>query len=169
MRKHNLVGLAGVAAATIILGAGCSPSSNYNGTSTVTPVTNKGVSPAPAASAVNTPSYQPQKLSDQSYAQNAYLISGPNLSADAKQALSGFVMTKKVNADRTVRIDLKAQKAEYRDRSYLLQPGQQLYFVDKFLADDSTQGNNENNIKDDFTVVVDKDGNIIGELTSLSN
>ena len=100
-----------------------------------------------------------QKFSDQPYYSYSYLISGDTLSADAKTALAGFDLNKQVMPDGTTQIMLKAQKAEYHDQQYTLQPGQQLYFLERMLGDD--QNNNENNLGDDSAVVVDAQGNVV--------
>ncbi|MFA6105832.1 MAG: hypothetical protein WC725_04580 [Patescibacteria group bacterium] len=174
MRKHNLVGLLGVAAATIILGAGCSSAPGYQDNAAINPVgdgyKNQPIasSPTPSPAANNPQTPASQKLSDQPYAQYAYLISSPTLSADAKLALTGFQMTKKANADGSIQFTLKALKTEYRDQVYTLQPGQQLYFIEKFLQDDDQEANEDKNIKDDLAVIVDKDGNVVGEPASFS-
>lgn len=107
------------------------------------------------------------KFSEQEYAKNAYLISGDApLSADAKTALTGFVMTKKALTDGTTEISLEAQKAEYHDQQYILKTGEQLYFIDRFLQDD--QNGSEVNIKDDTGVVVDAGGNVVQAPTDWS-
>lgn len=101
----------------------------------------------------------PQKLADQEYAKSAYLISGETLSSDAKLALTGFTMSQEKNADGTTTITLKAQKEEYHDQVYTLKPGEQLYFIEKFLRDD--ENNEEKNINDDTAVIVDAAGMIV--------
>ena len=113
---------------------------------------------APAVAAI--------KLADQEYAKSAYLISGGTLSADAKTALTGFIMTKKVMPDGTTSILLKAQKAEYHDQNYTLKTGEQLFFIDKFLADDTA--GQEKNINDDTGVIVDATGVIVQAPTDWS-
>lgn len=107
------------------------------------------------------------KFADQEYAKVAYLVSGDApLSADAKTALAGFVMTKKTLADGTTEISLKAQKPEYHDQKYVLKTGEQLYFIDKFLQDDKNGA--EANIGDDTGVVVDSLGNVVQAPTDWS-
>lgn len=107
------------------------------------------------------------KLSDQEYVKSAYLVSGDApLSADAKTALAGFVMTKKALADGSIEIFLKAQKPEYHDQKYTLKSGEQLYFIDRFLADDVA--GQEKNINDDTGVIVDANGNVVQAPTDWS-
>ena len=125
--------------------SGCSLTPNYSATKSGTLSTN---------SAENSS----QKLSDQSYFPNAYLISSETLSADATTALSGFKMEKKTMPDGSIQINLKALEPQYHDQSYTLKSGEQLYFIDKFLADD--QDGKESNIGDDTAVVVNSEGNV---------
>jgi len=106
----------------------------------------------------NTPSQQ--KFSDQPYASYSYLISGDTLSADAKSALSGFQMQKQHMADGSTQITLKALQPQYHDQQYTLKPGEQLYFIEKFLGDDPNE-NEEHNLGDDSAVVVDAQGNVV--------
>jgi|SRR5579872_2480601 len=99
------------------------------------------------------------KFSDQSYFKNAYLISSNTLSADAQKALTGFQMTKKTLADGSIQINLNALEANYHNQQYVLEPGQQLYFIEKFLGDD--QAEKDQTAADDSAVVVDSNGNVV--------
>jgi len=107
-----------------------------------------------------------QKFSDQSYAANAYLISSEPLGADAQKAISGFQMTKLSMPDGTTQVTLKALEPQYHDQRYSLQTGDQLYFIDKFLADDSQ--NKETNINDDTAVVVNSQGYVVSGPSNFS-
>lgn len=104
-----------------------------------------------------------QKLSDQTYYKNAYLISGATLSVDAKTALTGFTMGKQTLTNGDTQITLKAQKAGYHDQVYTLHAGDQLYFIEKFLGDDKAETNEEQNTIDDSAVVVDSQSNAVGQ------
>ena len=124
--------------------------------------TKKDKSAKAPAVAADTTSGQKLKFTDQDYAKNSYLISGDApLSADAKLVLTGYAMSKQVNTDKTVTITLKALKSEYHDQSYTLKPGEQLYFIEKFLQDD--QNENETNLHDDTAAIVAADGTIVEE------
>ena len=136
-------------------------------------------SPAPTADnnqsqekqqVVATPTPQPTpsapvsvKFTDQTYYKDSYLISGPTLGDDAKQALAGFVMTKKAMPDGTTQINLKATKVGYYDQQYTLHTGEQLYFIEKFMQDDDNEANEDKNLKDDLAVVVDSNGNVLSQ------
>jgi hypothetical protein len=94
-------------------------------------------------------------------AQNAYLISTSTYDASTTRALSGFTVTKKALPDGSTQITLNSQNAEYQTQVYTIKPGEKLYFIEKFLADDSASG--DRNIKDDSAVVVDKNGYIVNQ------
>jgi len=99
------------------------------------------------------------KLSDSPNANNAYLISGDSLNDAAKTATSGFNIQKTSNPDGTTTISLTSSNPEYKDQSYTLQSGEQLYFIERALGDDS--GNQEGNLGDDMAIVVDAQGYIV--------
>jgi hypothetical protein len=103
------------------------------------------------------------KFTDQSYYNNAYLISGATLSADAQKALTGFSMSKQTLTNGDTQITLTALKAEYRNQQYTLHSGDQLYFIDKFVSDDDSEANEDKNKMDDSAVVVDSQGNVVGQ------
>jgi len=103
------------------------------------------------------------KFADQPYYKMSYLISGDALSADAKMALTGFAMNKQNAANGGTQITLTAQKTEYHNQQYTLRPGDQLYFIEKFLGDDNNEANEDKNMGDDQAVVVDSQGNVVGQ------
>jgi len=127
--------------------------------------TNAGnsVSTAPSDAGTGTTGAQPSnnnvKLSDSPYANYAYLISGDTLSADAQTAITGFSMQKTANPDGTTTIALSSTNPEYQNQSYTLQSGQQLYFIERTLGDDS--GNEDSNLRDDMAIIVDANGYIV--------
>jgi hypothetical protein len=98
------------------------------------------------------------KLSDSPYASYAHLISGDSFDAGTRQALIGFTVDKTVNTNGTTTIVLNATNPEYNTQTYTLQPGQQLYFIERNLGDDAGQ---ERNLGDDAAVIVDAQGYIV--------
>lgn len=100
-----------------------------------------------------------QKLADQNYAQSAYLISSDTLSPNAQLALSGFQIDKKSMPNGITVITLKALNSSYSDQQYTLKPGEQLYFIEKTLVDDSE--GKEMNPNDDTAVIVNMNGDVI--------
>ena len=99
------------------------------------------------------------KLADSPMADKTYLISTASLSADTQKALTGFSVTSSASADGSTVYVLKATNPEYQDQSYMLKPGEQLYFVEASLGDDA--GDTDSNLRDDRAIVVDSTGTII--------
>ncbi|MDD4989378.1 MAG: hypothetical protein PHV42_03045 [Candidatus Pacebacteria bacterium] len=130
----------------------------YSGSSNnPSPVTSN--SSAPLTSGTNSSAV---KFADQPYAQYAYQIDPANLNAmdvNTKQALSGFNVTAKNNADGTVTVSLTSTNPEYHNQSYTLKSGDKLYFIERSLGDDG--GGEEAFLGDDTAVVVDANGNVI--------
>jgi len=121
---------------------------------TTTGANNPSVNTPPAGTATGTSSKV--LLTDEPYANNAYLISGDTLDDTAKNAMSGFSMSKTQNSDGTTTIALSSTNPEYQNQSYTLQPGQKLYFIEMSGGDDSN--NQEGALSDDKAVIVDADG-----------
>lgn len=143
--KRISMGFTLLGAALII--SGCTQAALPSGNSNAT--TNSGNTQQPTS----------QRFSDQPYYSSSYLISSEPLSADAQTALSGFQMSKNALPDGTTQITLKSLKPEYKDQQYTLKPGEQLYFVEKYLQDD--QNNADYNMGDDSAVIVDAQGNVV--------
>ncbi|MDE2399752.1 MAG: hypothetical protein KGL67_01955 [Patescibacteria group bacterium] len=102
-----------------------------------------------------------QLFSSSPMAQYAYLISGPTLDSKAEEATMGFTITKKALPDGSMQITLNSQNAEYKTQTYTVKAGEKLYFVEKFLADDSE--NADKNLKDDTAILVDANGYIVAQ------
>jgi len=132
-------------AAVLLVGAGCAS------TTAVAPKGQKSQAEVAAGT----------KFVEQPYYQSSYLISGDSLGVEAQSAIAGFQMTKEPQPDGTTKITLKAVKAGYQDQQYVLKPGEQLYFVEKYLQDDDPVKNEEKNLKDDQGVIVDAQGNVV--------
>lgn len=144
----------------LILGIGTALLLNSSGSQIIavnSPTQNSGQSQTNAVVGA-TPS-QGIKLSDESYANKAYLISSDTLSAQAQRAIAGFQIQKQVTSDGGTDIMLKALQPEYQDQKYHLKPGDQLYFIEMSMGDDN--GGQEYNLGDDNAVVVDSKGYIV--------
>lgn len=102
-----------------------------------------------------------QLFSNSSLSQNAYLISTPTYDANTKTALSGFTVTSSVQTDGSTKYTLNAQNPEYTTQTYIVKPGEKLYFIDSLLADDN--GNADKTLRDDTAVVVDANGYIVNQ------
>jgi hypothetical protein len=99
------------------------------------------------------------RLADTPQWKYAHLISEDSLDPAAQEAISGFTLQKSKLPDGNLQIKLIAKEQGYKDQSYTLQPGQQLFFIEKFMGDD-TDGR-EFNIGDDTAVIVDSNGHIV--------
>lgn len=102
-----------------------------------------------------------QLFSSSPLSQNAFLISTPTYDANTKNALIGFNVTQKPLADGSNEITLNSQNTEYKTQVYTVKPGEKLYFIESFSADDN--GNTDRNLKDDTAVIVDADGYIVNQ------
>jgi len=140
-----------VTALVVLLGAGCTtsappvaaPSANVN---------QQASAVAPSADA---------KFVDQPYYKNAYLISGATMDDKTKTATAGFAITKTALSDGTTQYDLKALKSGYKDQTYTIKPGEQLYFIESYPGDDDINNNVDKSLRDDMAVVVDASGNVV--------
>jgi hypothetical protein len=92
-------------------------------------------------------------------AANAFLIYPGELTAQAKTAVENFTMKTLSQADGSVQITLTPKDSEEKLQTYIIKSGEKLYFVEKFMGDDSPE--KDTNLKDDFGVVVDADGYVV--------
>ena len=99
-------------------------------------------------------------FSNSTLAKYAYNITGASLSADAKKATAGFNITRKSLADGSVNISLTANKAGYVSQSFIVKPGQTLYFIELAMGDDSATGDNDYRLSDDMGVLVNANGTV---------
>ena len=87
------------------------------------------------------------------------MISSDPLSADAERALDGFKMNKKTQSDGSVEINLVALKNNYVNQSYVVKPGQKLYFIETSWVEDGPSY--DGSLSDDGAVLVDSDGYVV--------
>ncbi len=134
---------------------------SYMGSSSIVPLGSSAASSsldgtvAGASSTKNTG----QLFAGSPYAANAYLISSGTWSANTKKALSGFNVQTSTNPDGSMQFTLNATNPEYQTQTYTVQSGEQLYFIESNLGDDS--GNEDNFPGDDKAVLVDQNGYIV--------
>lgn len=98
------------------------------------------------------------KLSNTRYAPYAYKISDDSVSQEERRALAGFKVSKSSSGGVTT-IQLDTTKQEYSNQTYKLKNGEQLYFIETSLGDDSR--GKEYAMEDDTGVVVDSNGYIV--------
>jgi len=101
----------------------------------------------------------PQLFSDSPLSQNAYLISTATYDANTQKALTGFTVTKNTLADGSMQVTLNAQIPGYQTQTYIVKPGEKLYFIEGMQGDDS--GNTDKNGIDDSAILVDTSGYIV--------
>jgi hypothetical protein len=94
-------------------------------------------------------------------AQNAYLISTPTYDAKTDKALSGFKVVKTDLADGSIQYVLNSSNTDYTTQTYIVKPGEKLYFIESTLSDDNN--NQDKFTGDDTAVVVDANGYIVNQ------
>ncbi len=99
-------------------------------------------------------------FADSPYASYAYLISTSPLSAQAKQALTGFNLNVTQNSNGSETYRLTTAKSNYVNQTYILEPGQKLYFIERSLGDDDASTDTDYMMGDDAGIVVNADGTI---------
>ncbi|MCL5073914.1 MAG: hypothetical protein M1308_23935 [Actinobacteria bacterium] len=102
-----------------------------------------------------------QKFQDSNIYQYSYKIFPGSLTPKAQQALSGFNMQTKVLSDGSTQVDLIAIEQNYKNQSYIVKPGNSLYFIEKNMSDDSPENNTDKTTADDSAVIVDPQGFIV--------
>jgi hypothetical protein len=147
MADYRIIGISLVVLALMFMAVGCA--------SNTSPIV------TPPGGSVSSGSTQPAKLklSDTKNWQYAHLISGDTLDSAAQAAMAGFSMDKQVLSDGTTQITLKSTNAGYKDQTYNLKQGQQLYFIERTMGDDPQD--QDFNLGDDTAVVVDSAGYIV--------
>ena len=137
-------------AAVALVAAGCAKSGTVSYTGSTSTSTG-----TPAAGETGT------KLSDEPYANSAYLVTPGNLSPSAALALTGFNLSQETLPSGDVQVTLTATKQGYKTQVLDLKPGYQLYFVEKSLGDDNTTDNDDGTYSDDMAVLVDQNGYVV--------
>lgn len=101
------------------------------------------------------------KFQDSPLASMAYQIFPGNLSAQAKQATSGFKISTQIQTDGSTIVSLTSSNPEYQNQQVTVQPGETLYFIEKNSGDDTPTDDTDRTTADDSTVLVDPQGNIV--------
>ena len=157
MQKLSIIAVVAIVVAAFVL-AGCTQQSPVPVSQAAPP----GV--AAAAQAPGSPTANASarvRLQDTRYANVAYLISDNATSPAEEAALAGFQVQRTVLPDGSMNVTLKALQPEYQDQSYVVQPGQQLYFIEASMGDD--QNGQEYSLRDDTAVLTDSDGYIVNQ------
>jgi len=99
------------------------------------------------------------KLSDTPVWKYAYLVSGDTLDPAAQTALAGFNLQKTPLSDGSVQFTFTTTRQSYFNQTYIVAPGQQLYFIESSMGDDGPDV--DTSLRDDSAVVVDSQGYIV--------
>lgn len=102
-----------------------------------------------------------QKLADSPLAKMAYKVAPGEISADAKTALAGFKIDTKKNADGSLTVTFIPKDQDDQQQVYTVKSGETLYFVEVNPGDDNPASDKEFNLRDDYGVLVDKDGIVL--------
>jgi hypothetical protein len=156
MANIKIIGIFLIILAFVGVMVGCA--SNTAPQNTSSPVQN-GLPTQTPASTGSTSQVQKVKLSDTKYWNYAHLVSGDSLDSSAQTALAGFSIDKKALADGTTQIALNAMDPAYKSHTYFLKVGQQLYFIETSMGDDTKTA--EFNLGDDTAVIVDSEGYMV--------
>jgi len=126
-------------------------------------ITKSGTYFPPSTASRNSTNITPtlQKFQDSPLASSAFQIFPGPLSDQAKQAIIGFNIDTKTQADGTVLVSLTSTNPEYKNQQVSVKPNYIVYFIEKSSGDDSPTDNSDRNLGDDSIVLVDPDGFIV--------
>jgi LysM repeat protein len=102
-----------------------------------------------------------QKFVDTEDGKKAFKIFPGEMSADAKNALTGFDLKTKNLSNGVTEVTLVAKKQEYTTQTLTVKQGESVYFIEKFGLDDNKNENIDNSLKDDSAFVVDANGYLV--------
>jgi len=97
------------------------------------------------------------KLADSAMEKFAYLIF-PTLSDDSKKVLTGFDVKTKKLADGSTQVDLVPKDSDDQFQSYVVKPGNSLYFIEMTPSDDKLDTDRDANYRDDYGIITDANG-----------
>lgn len=89
----------------------------------------------------------------------SYKIFPGALSSQATTALSGFALSTTDLGNGVTQVNLTAKESQYHSQSFVVGPGQSVYFIEKSLGDDGNDS--DANYGDDYGVAVDANGYIL--------
>ncbi len=101
-----------------------------------------------------------EKFNGSRYAPFAVQIAPGPLSAAAQKALTGFEYASSTLPDGSIDVTLTAKEQNYQSQHYTVAPGQTLYFVESFAADDASSARDAS-LRDDTAILVDQNGYIV--------
>ena len=90
--------------------------------------------------------------------QYAYQIAPGDLSTSAKQALVGWAVTSKTQADGSLLVTLTPKDSDDQYEQYIVKSGETLYFIEQTPSDDKADQDKDLNYRDDYGIIVDSTG-----------
>lgn len=88
----------------------------------------------------------------------AHLIAPGTISADSQQYLTGFAVKSTSLEGGDTQVDLVPKDSDDQFQSYVLKPGDSLYFVEMTPVDDKADKDVDANYRDDYGIVVNSQG-----------
>ncbi|MCL4338268.1 hypothetical protein M1271_01105 [Patescibacteria group bacterium] len=98
------------------------------------------------------------KLADTSYAQISYKIAPGSLTPEAQKAMAGWGIKTQNLPDGSIQVNLTPKSSDDFSQQFTVRPGNSLYFVEITGADDNVASDKDANLRDDFGIIVNKDG-----------
>lgn len=99
------------------------------------------------------------KLMSSPLSTHAYLVFPGDLTDEAKKATNGWQIKTEKNTDGSTDVSFIPMESTDTKQVYTVASGNQLYFVELNLGDDTKPGA-DINLRDDYGVITDKDGTI---------
>lgn len=90
----------------------------------------------------------------------AYQIAPGDIAPETQMKLSGFTIDKTTQADGSIMVKLTPKDSEDQNQQYIIKTGEKLYFIEQTTIDDQPNQNTDKNLRDDYGVIVDSQGNI---------
>lgn len=88
----------------------------------------------------------------------AYQIAPGDLSDSTKQALVGWTVSSKNQADGSLLVTLTPKDSSDQYQEYVIKSGQTLYFIEQTPSDDKQDQDQDLNYRDDYGIIVDSSG-----------
>lgn len=88
----------------------------------------------------------------------AYQIAPGTLSSSAKQAITGWSIKTTAQSDGSTVVVLTPKDSEDQSQQYIVKQGETLYFIEQTPFDDKVDQDKDLNYRDDYGIIVDKNG-----------
>ena len=122
------------------------------------PVVMMNASPAPNSQRPPMPPVKGDTLANSTIAKSAFEVYPGALTTDVKTALIGWDIKAVKNKDGSATISMIPKNPDDPTNSYMVKPGNKLYFVEMTSADDHADTDSDSNLRDDYGILVDGNG-----------